>query len=228
MKFVHKFYNRLDIPWINLVWGSYYASGQIPHWSPEKGSFWWKDVTRLISYFRGYAMPHVGDGSTILLWEDVWNDLSPMTAFPCLFSFAKNKECSVQTFLGNTAMEDNFHTPLSLQAAQEYETFIVIIDQMMASREDSDRWIYPWGNSKFSSLKFYKLNFGSIEPPPFMWIWQSKVCKKINFFVWLVFRDRINSKNLLKRKGFLNAASDLRCVLCDSNCEETTFHLLFE
>jgi hypothetical protein len=109
-------------------------------------------------------MPHVGDGSTILLWEDVWNDLSPMTVFPCLFSFAKNKECSVQTFLGNTAMEDNFHTPLSLQAAQEYETFIVIIDQMMASREDSDRWIYPWGNSKFSSLKFYKLNFGSSNP----------------------------------------------------------------
>lgn len=152
----------------------------------------------------------------------------PVTTFPCLYSFAKNKEISVQSFLNNMSMEDTFHTPLSLQAAQEYNIFSEIIDQMMASREEMDRWIYPWGNSKFSSLKFYKLNFGSIEPPPFMWIWQSKVCKKINFFVWLVFRDRINSKNLLKRKGFLNAASDLRCVLCDSNCEETTFHLLFE
>jgi hypothetical protein len=151
-----------------------------------------------------------------------------MTAFRCLFSFVKNKETSVQTFLNNMSMEDNFHTPLSLQAAQEYETFSEIVEQMMVAREDADRWIYPWGNSKFSSSKFYSLSFTSIEPPPpFLW-WQSKVCKKIKVFIWLVFRDRIISKNLLKRKGFMNAASDLHSVLCDSNYKETNFHLLFE
>jgi hypothetical protein len=46
--------------------------------------------------------------------------------------------------------------------------------------------------------------------------------------MWLVFRDKINSRNLLKRKGLLNMANNLQCVLCDSNCEETTFYLLFE
>nr|ACN33561.1 unknown [Zea mays] len=68
MKFVHKFYNRLDIPRVHLVRDSYYSSGRIPHCSPEKGSFWWRDVTQLLPYFRGYAMPRVGDGSTVLLW----------------------------------------------------------------------------------------------------------------------------------------------------------------
>jgi hypothetical protein len=104
----------------------------------------------------------------------------PVTTFPCLYSFAKNKEISVQSFLNNMSMEDTFHTPLFLQAAQEYDIFSEIIDQMMASREEMDRWIYPWGNSKFSSSKFYNLSFASIEPPPpFLWIWQSKVCIKI-------------------------------------------------
>jgi hypothetical protein len=88
MKFVHEFNNRLDIPWVNLVWDSYYSSGRIPHCSLEKGSFRGKDVTKLFTYFRG-AMPRVGDGSTILLRHDVWNNHSPMTAFPCLYSFAK-------------------------------------------------------------------------------------------------------------------------------------------
>jgi hypothetical protein len=60
-----------------------------------------------------------------------------------------------------------------------------------------------FGNNKFSSSKFYNLSFASINPPvPFLWIWQFKVCKKIKIFLWLVFRDRINSKNLLKRKHF--------------------------
>lgn len=130
MKFVHKFYNRLDIHWVNLVWCSHYTSGQIPRCSPEKGSVWWKNVSRLITYFRGHVMPHVGDGSTIRFWQDVWNSLSPMNSFPCLYSYAKNKECSVQAFFINMAMEYNFHTPLSSQ-----EIFSEAIDQDISLEE---------------------------------------------------------------------------------------------
>lgn len=39
LKFLNKFYDKQDIPWVNLVWSAYYASGQVPHGSPEKGSF---------------------------------------------------------------------------------------------------------------------------------------------------------------------------------------------
>jgi hypothetical protein len=58
-------------------------------------------------------MPWVGDGRTILLWHDVWNNISPRFTFPCLFSFAKKKECSLQELLANMDMEHNFHTPLT-------------------------------------------------------------------------------------------------------------------
>jgi hypothetical protein len=41
-------------------------------------------------------------------------------AFLCLYSFAKNKDSSMSSFLNNMTLEDNFHTPLSMQAHQEY------------------------------------------------------------------------------------------------------------
>jgi hypothetical protein len=40
LEFLDKFYNKRDIPWVNLIWNSYYANGEIPHASNYKGSFW--------------------------------------------------------------------------------------------------------------------------------------------------------------------------------------------
>jgi hypothetical protein len=41
-------------------------------------------------------------------------------------------------------LEDNFHTPLSPQATQEYQLFYEIVDQLHSSRVGKDKWIYPW------------------------------------------------------------------------------------
>jgi hypothetical protein len=57
------------------------------------------------------------------------------------------------------------------------------------------------------------------------WICRSKVCKIAKVFVWLIFRDRINSKNILRRKGFLNESNDLKCVNYDQGYKEATYHL---
>jgi hypothetical protein len=123
----------------------------------------------------------------------------------------------VQEFLANMDLEHNIHTPLSPYAAQKYQTFHELVNNLQNSRADKDKWTHPWGNSTFSSSKFYSLTFQSIQPPAaFNWIWQSKAGKKFKIFVWLVFRDRINSKNILRRKGFLAPDSTLSalCVTC--------------
>jgi hypothetical protein len=39
LKHLDKFYNKADIPWVNLIWNTYYFEGEIPHASREKGSF---------------------------------------------------------------------------------------------------------------------------------------------------------------------------------------------
>lgn len=50
LKNLDKFYNRKDIPWVQLIWWKYYQD-RVPHASREVGSFWWKDTLRLSSLF---------------------------------------------------------------------------------------------------------------------------------------------------------------------------------
>jgi hypothetical protein len=98
----------------------------------------------------------------------------------------------------------------------------------IGNQQISDKWAYIWGSAKYTSSKFYTLSFGSIHAPtPFKWIWKSKVFKKIKIFIWLLFKDRINSRNLL-RKNYKIEGDDYNCVLCNLDTEELSYHLIFQ
>jgi hypothetical protein len=30
MKYLHKFYNKDDLPWVQLIWSKYYENGKLP------------------------------------------------------------------------------------------------------------------------------------------------------------------------------------------------------
>jgi hypothetical protein len=68
LKHLDKFYNKKYIPWVKLIWDTYYLSGEVSHASSPKGSFWWKDILKLCDIFRGIASCKVGSGDTILFW----------------------------------------------------------------------------------------------------------------------------------------------------------------
>jgi hypothetical protein len=36
IKHLDKFYNRRDIPWVTLIWNTYYSNGKVPHASKKK------------------------------------------------------------------------------------------------------------------------------------------------------------------------------------------------
>ena len=46
LKFLHKFYNKLDVPWVTMLWDNQYVH-QVPHAVDFVGSFWWKDILKL-------------------------------------------------------------------------------------------------------------------------------------------------------------------------------------
>lgn len=61
--------------------------------------------------------------------------------------------------------------------------------------------------------------------PVFWWMWQSLVGGKHKFFFWLLLKDRLNTKNLLRCKNM--HLDEYTCVLCQQNLEETIEHLFF-
>jgi hypothetical protein len=54
LKNLHKFFNRQDIPWVNLIWNSYYQEGSLPP-NQNDGSFWWKSHLKLLDTFKELA-----------------------------------------------------------------------------------------------------------------------------------------------------------------------------
>ncbi|TVU07261.1 hypothetical protein EJB05_47309, partial [Eragrostis curvula] len=231
LKHLDKFYNQKDIPWVKLIWHAYYSEGQIPHETPNKASFWWRDIMTYTDHYRGIATCRVGDGKTVMLWNDLWNGHLLKDEFPRLYSFAKNVKISVADYVGNQSIHDQFHLPLSQEAFQELQSLNTITQglQTVIAQQQKDQWHYIWGTSIYSTAKFYSIPFIALRPPdPFGWIWKSKCTKKVKIFIWLMFLDRLNTRNILRRKNCPIQGGSYNCILCESNVEETAFHLFFE
>ena len=98
LKNLHKFYNRENIPWVNLIWEAYYDNGILPGQIWE-GSFWWKCNLRLIDSYKAMARCTIGDGKSALFWSDLWHSACLNQFFPHLYSFVKDQNLSVQRVL---------------------------------------------------------------------------------------------------------------------------------
>jgi hypothetical protein len=54
IKYLDKFYNKKDLPWVDLLWFAHYQD-KVPHEEKLCGSFWWRDVMKQVDNFRGVA-----------------------------------------------------------------------------------------------------------------------------------------------------------------------------
>lgn len=117
------------------------------------------------------------------------------------------------------------------QTRNAYEEYKVFQDDVsrISLNTMTDKWTFLWGNDLYSSQKFYKLTFWCIQPPVTMpWIWSCKVYMKIKVFAWLLFLDRVNTRDLLEKKRCKPPNVPIYCALCTTGIRETRDHLLFQ
>lgn len=157
----------------------------------------------------------------VLLWSDVWNGNFLINKFPRLYSFTKNKNISVAQYISNQDIQRNFHIPLSRQALPRPRP--KSNNSWGATTATGERClVLHLGSNKYIPSRFYSLSYQSITPPlPFTWIWNMRVSKKIKIFIWLLFRDRRNLRNLLRRKNYKIDGDDYNCVLCNPSSAST-------
>ena len=183
LKFLDKFYNHVDTPWVRLTWDKLYLSHNTPpHARHPSGSFWWKDILKQSSLYRSMTVCCPGNGHSILFWADLWVANCLKESLPRLYSFAKRKKCSISQFMQNDT-NSNFFLPLSPEAAQELQTqnFLSSFDW---NTERSDIWAYRWNPStSFFSKKAYHLLLGDHQASPlFEWMWKGNNLGKHKFF----------------------------------------------
>ena len=105
IKHLHKFFNKEDVPWVSLVWEKYYKSGKLPE-SSKKGSFWWRDIVKLLNKFKGMARVEIENGPSYFLWEYLWGNEILNQKFLELFSFAKKQaNCVCWWVCSNTSAQ---------------------------------------------------------------------------------------------------------------------------
>lgn len=87
--------------------------------------------------------------------------------------------------------------------------------------------IYPTNEFQyfvfFNHLPSYQIQLfcviNTLEASPlFRWLWSSSNLGKHKFFFWLLLRDRLSTRNILRRKN--RNIGDYSCVLCNSGCED--------
>jgi hypothetical protein len=136
-----------------------------------------------------------------------------------------NTKITVQAAAETDNFQDQFQTPLSIEAFEEYLKLEIIMQTLQLSGEN-DRWEYIWGNGSFSSVKDYKHLIGSCQThPAFKWIWKSKCQMKHKKIFWLLLRDKLNTRGLLRRKHMY--LDFYVCELCIFYREESLGHLFF-
>lgn len=200
MKNLHNFYNIHDLPWVHLVWNAYYVGREVPHVTKEIISFWWRDILTLNTYYRGIALCQVGNRETAFLgWSVAW--LSTCAKISKNISLARNKNCSVLDFFQNSSIVSRFYIPSSTQAFTEHSILMQNLENTLLNPAQQDNWTYIWGNGRCSSSKFYKFISQCINAPrTYKWIWKSKCVVKQKVFIWLLLMDRLNTKDMLKRR----------------------------
>lgn len=79
----------------------------------------------------------------------------------------------------------------------------------------------------FSSHKAYVQLIGTRQVhPAYSWLWKSCCQNKRKVFFRLLMKDRISTRNLLKRKHM--ALDDYNCAICSIGTEETLIHLFLD
>jgi hypothetical protein len=136
-KNVHKFYSRKDLPWVNLIWLAYYRNGKLPN-KPNKGSFWWKSIMKLLDTYKGIAHVTAGIGDIILFWKDLWNDIILQQSYPQLHSFAINDDICLSSVLRQEALQDLFRLPLSEEAFIQFCELDILLQPLRVQSTNPD------------------------------------------------------------------------------------------
>jgi hypothetical protein len=81
-----------------------------------------------------------------------------------------------------------------------------------------------FGSHVFTPKLAYTQIEGTLDAHPILkWLWKSCGRSRQKFFCWLLFCDRLNTREILRRKR--RTLDNFCCVLCTQQQEKTMAHL---
>jgi len=122
---------------------------------------------RLNSLYRSIASCSLGDGSTVLFWDDKWSHVILAETFPHLLQFSRNDRISVQGVMQAEDLDSLFILPLTQEAFTELESLQDLLQTISFDESVKDKWTLTWGSNTYSSSRLYKLASQGLDTPYF-------------------------------------------------------------
>jgi hypothetical protein len=103
-----------------------------------------------------------------------------------------------------------------------YDELMVCCNNEVLSDQE-DRIVWTLGKKGFSVNSLYKKKMCNQVVVPHRFLWKSKLPHKIKVFIWLVVRNKILTKDNLKKRNWHGSWD---CCFC--GCSEAVDHLFFK
>ncbi|KAE8776063.1 hypothetical protein D1007_51342 [Hordeum vulgare] len=186
----------------NIIWNTYYYE-RVPQGTEPCGSYWWRNILKLLDNFREFTWVQVNQGDTVLFWQDKWNignSVIPLKErLSRLFSYVKDPWTMVKEGLNTNDMSTWFNLPLLEQTYMELSTVHVLIGEFELSPNQNDVWYCPSTNKFYTPKSFYSYAHREQTLNPLLnSIWASCYTLNIKVFSWMLIMDRLNTKDMVE------------------------------
>jgi hypothetical protein len=167
----------------------------------------------------------IGDGKKVKFWEDNWLGPSSLAIqFWEVYVLVQEKSGTVADLWDGSVLKCTFRRGFD-QRLMNLWLEIVQLASTISFTEDEDALVWQFNsNGIYSSQSLYRIiNFRGILPVFVPAVWHLKVPPRVQFFLWLLSKNKnLTRDNLNIRKKL----DDLTCLFCTEN--ESVQHLFFE
>jgi hypothetical protein len=167
----------------------------------------------------------IEDRRKVKFWEDNWLGSSSLAVqFWELYVIVNEKSSTIADLWDGCNLKCTFRRAVNKRLGRFWLEIVQLASTIKFSDEENAMiWKFT-SNGIYSSQSLYKIvNFRGIKPIYFPSIWALKIPPRVQFFLWLLFKNKTLTRDNLAKKQNVN---DKTCLFCEEL--ETCQHLFFD